>query len=57
MEVPERIIRRLSLRIGDRVSYAISRNGEACDIKIYASFEKRMGAPQILARSCSLTEW
>ena len=23
----------------------------------YASFEKRMGAPQILARSCSLTEW
>jgi hypothetical protein len=22
-----------------------------------ASFEKRMGAPQILARSCSLTEW
>ena len=23
----------------------------------HASFEKRMGAPQILARSCSLTEW
>jgi hypothetical protein len=24
---------------------------------ISASFEKRMGAPEILARSCSLTEW
>jgi hypothetical protein len=23
----------------------------------FASFEKRMGPPQILARSCSLTEW
>ena len=43
--------------IGNRGTIAILRRFDPSAVGNCASFEKRMGAPQILARSCSLTEW